>query len=328
MSTGKPRLVIHVGGQKCGSSALQGYLYTHRHVLAERGFVYVDRHFGADPGNCDSHNALLPWLRSCDESELLERASALASTHGGATFLLSSEGFCAVKHLTRYAARFALLQSVFDLELVLYARNQASIIHSGWHQWGIGQGLTFGEWVDHCLRIGFADWNRILGEYRRAAPDATIQLRVYDRAQLKGRDIVQDFCELTGVNYRTDDIGSRNANPSLCGSASIAMHSIAQEHAIDYRAVLKQLKKDAPAWAVQERKNRLCPSEMAAHIDAAYEPGNRELLERHGVAPAEQVALLSADLPAFTPLTDEERETAIEAAMTYLRAHRMLRREV
>lgn len=294
------RLILHVGGQKCGSSALQGYLFFNRFVLAKQGTLYVDRELGLDQGNCGSHNQMLPMLRNISPQDLGRRAHELARLAGNRDCIISSEGFCAVNKIDTHAARLAVLAAEFEAEIHIYVRNQINILYSGWHQWGIGQGLDFEAWVDHALGKGFADWNRILGAYERAIPAARFHVHVYDRRALLEGDIVTDFTSAADIPLLQTAV--RANNPSINDVATQALLELSQASKIDIPAAIMKLKKGAPGWAVDKSGNFACGPGTSARIADHYRAANDDFLGRHGVAAEDQNIFHAPRMPPYVEM--------------------------
>lgn len=311
------KLVIHVGGQKCGSSALQGYLFHGRRKLAAKGLYYIDRHLGLDLDECESHNRLLGHLRNLPDGEVEKRARFLGAQAEGKTLVLSSEGFCSVRQLDQHARKLALICAHVNPEIHIYVRSQLNVIYSGWHQWGLQRGMSFQEWVDHALDIGFADWNRIIAKYEQAIPNAVFHVHVYDRHALIDGDIVRDFVLKAAIPLVETTSTRRNLSISVLTAQVLS--EISEERGVDLARVIQILKKSAPAWAVGDTRNFVCPDKTASAIKERYLDGNEELFRRYNLPMRDRLIFHGSSIARFERLQRDELARVKLEAEQFLR---------
>lgn len=118
------RLTLHIGTDKAGSTAIQSHLALNREWLAAHG-VYVPRSFlGPNNGHAELFQN---W--SVEALEQLSTELEVAAAQDFAQALLSWEG------LNFYPAteikKLALAFRSFDIRVVMYLREQAEIVQSG-----------------------------------------------------------------------------------------------------------------------------------------------------------------------------------------------------
>jgi len=208
-STGRV-VVLHIGGEKTGSTTLQSTLGLNRAELAKRGILYSRTAGG-------TNHILLPLHATAGEgTEDLRAASGL---HRAATFtnfmarfpdVLRQEAEASGAHTLVYSSEhlssrirdgegvrrlWSVLGEIADeIRLVYYARPQEEVVVSAWSTMlksGSAEPfdpthlLTFDTLLDHA---GLVDrWGPFFA-------DSYWVFRPFQRAQLAGGDIVEDFC--------------------------------------------------------------------------------------------------------------------------------------
>jgi hypothetical protein len=236
------RCVLHIGTEKTGTTALQSALSGLRDSLSEQGMFYA----GA-PGDLNSRRlaAVFTPFRVSDDflvrhdlaepekflawrdrtlSEFCDEIEAAGERHD--TYVLSSEHFSsrvltdeAVIELAQFlSTRFS------EVRVVCYLRRQDEMAVSR---------------INEGLRAGFPrrqfpttkgggrlpplyDYYGIFKRWSLAFGSASMHLRIFDRSELVGGDIVKDFSETQlGVPLDFDEEGAPNV--SLNANAQLAL---------------------------------------------------------------------------------------------------------
>lgn len=129
----KPRLILHIGTHKTGSSALQEVLEAERPALAAAGFLYgaTDRPPFAD---LPKHTSLFKALRRGEETFAAERAAIEEEVDrtGAHTLILSEEGLSSPYALA--FDRIGGLSDRFEIEIICYLRRPDRFAESLWNQ--------------------------------------------------------------------------------------------------------------------------------------------------------------------------------------------------
>lgn len=302
MTAGRSRVVLHIGGQKCGSSALQGYLFFGRYKLAAAGIIYLDMDLGTDPGRAKSHSALIPdlvrggpdWVRKC--------LAALDWQDPDCCYVISSEGFCSMKTMAASSAALAPLAEFGDVHIVFYVRPQSEVIYSGWQQWGLD--FDFPRWVDDALRRDFANWNLIWKTWSAALPTARFTTRVFARDLFPEGDIVADFSRLTG--FPKVALGNRKkANPTFDDLTALALRSLAFENGLDPKQLMIAMKK-AGVELPRSPANLVLSDESMHVITAHYAGDNEQFLELSGMDAPMIERFRQSRIPPMEPIAEDE----------------------
>lgn len=212
-----PKLVLHVGAHKTGTTFLQSTFFDNRAVLAEHGIHYPDM------GPNKAHHVLgAPWLNMKELDKAVKKQGGteaiwdrFLSTYGTSdgTVFISSESFSRGGNNSVNIPELASRLSVFDDIQVLYTlRDQAELAQSAWLQVSKNSRVLSvnpyvteimtnhrrgGIWYDHNLA-----YDHLLTGFR---PD---QITLLDYAKLTASDggIVGAFLDLLGCNLKASDL--------------------------------------------------------------------------------------------------------------------------
>lgn len=151
----RPTIVVHVGMQKAGSTAIQHWLRENGDLLGRHGYVLVVGRPGDGPQLLDvgpysrgpaSSGSVASLLRAPETKapavhELAEALGRLANEYGGV--VISGEALS--QFLSRWdpsvVARLHDLADVHDVRVAQYVRPQHTALEAGWRQWGFRSGL-------------------------------------------------------------------------------------------------------------------------------------------------------------------------------------------
>jgi hypothetical protein len=218
----KPKLYLHIGRPKTGSTALQSFLYRNREVLARQGVCYPEtgRYQRA------SHKLSLVYLPKLADSEAVKGISAdklyadLATeilNSGLGTAVISSEHFWLMNPKDIPAS----LREQFDIKIVAYVRRQDEVLVSSFIQEVKGGNLSIdidlNDYISDNGRLNLLDYDQVLQRWAGVFGQQNIQVRLYETlAEQHG--IERDLLQLIGVASVTDLIFSdirRNVSPPL-----------------------------------------------------------------------------------------------------------------
>ena len=242
------RLILHVGTEKTGSTAIQQHLLINRETLAERG-VHLCRSLGG--GN---HRALVAafmppdtlddFLRAQNLADAEQRAvwaagvldgfaaevAAAKADAGMETVVVSSEHFHSrllePDSVTRLAT---FLDGLFtDVSVICYLRRQDQMALSFY-----SQKLRAGFVPPEILPLSkvrrradslppYFDFDSLLHRWSEAFGASRVRPRLYQTESFAGGDVVEDFFQTAGLGV-PDSRLPRAANPSLCRASQVAL---------------------------------------------------------------------------------------------------------
>ncbi|MEL7098466.1 MAG: hypothetical protein AAGM84_06515 [Pseudomonadota bacterium] len=213
-----PQVILHIGGPKCGSSALQSALSAapdhgaYRYVAARmhrgalrplRGFL-LRRRALASPFQYVS----FPNFMRIEDPETVHHAITDAIRRGlnkGYVPILSNEGWCTwPDHFARILADLGNPPT----DIVCYVRPPTDWINSAYWQWGLWSHQNLGRWLDQGnIRYNFHE------KLPAFAAIPNVRLRV----QRPQPDVVAKFAGLYGLKVPAVGTANGTAPTSLIG---------------------------------------------------------------------------------------------------------------
>jgi hypothetical protein len=218
----KPRLILHIGIGKTGSSAIQAALRRGRSQLLRQHVLIPDDELGGGTRVVGVQSMFFERLHPVDAARIeyvtrrLEALRRLAARRGAHTVVVSAENLI---NRREFASLFSQARELFDIEVVAYVRRQDDFIIAAWSQWYFKTSPDFRAWCD-TVKGRFGDWDRVLTDWEQVLGDVKYSVRVYDRERLVDNDVVADFFATIGVS--TDQLtgGKRVlAKPSVIDRA-------------------------------------------------------------------------------------------------------------
>lgn len=190
----KPRLVLHIGMHKTGSTSLQRFFVRNRILLRALG-IHYPKATGADGRRLPKHNDIfLAVSHEMDHdgaphptlgpsaARIREVAQHL---HPGRVTLLSAEGFSG--HKPGFAKAFAPLAEVADVRVVCFLRRQDDWIKSFYKQMVISREVretrTFDEFFALPRTRRHLDYAKILRRWANAFGSENIRVLIYPPRQ-------------------------------------------------------------------------------------------------------------------------------------------------
>ncbi|WP_413718516.1 hypothetical protein [Silicimonas sp. MF1-12-2] len=199
-SQDKPRVILHIGGAKCGSSAIQAYLALNRDVLAGRGVAVP----GVAMDFLSEVTGEQIWffedaVTSGDLPRIEMRLRSLcreAAERGFDSVVVSAENICNHPQL---APLLAGVLSDTEVRIVFYIRRQDDFLISSWQQWNLKRFASLEEFLS--ARVGRdAGWLRMIAAWADAFGDDRVTVRPFLRSALRNGDVIDDFFENIGMS--------------------------------------------------------------------------------------------------------------------------------
>lgn len=211
------RLIVHVGANKTGSSAVQRFLALNITALRAEGIIVPDNEFRVAEKVPGYHVwGFAELLKNPPEGRrrLEEAVTGIEEAHTGASaILLSAENLAANPAAP---SLFEGLVERYDVRVVMYIRRQDEYILSSWQQWYSKIQADFWAWVVSVVgELG--DWRAYLQNWETVVPRERITVRLYERPKLEGGDVIADFHGLLGVSRPFDEFAypQNTVNPSF-----------------------------------------------------------------------------------------------------------------
>lgn len=205
----RPRVVVHIGATKTGSTYLQHLMETNRPALMREGVWYpevglfwqlVRPHKQA--GHSEITRAAVQGQPGIKDH--IERGLALMGDRIH-TIVLSSEAFFLQENASRIANYFA----DYDVEMVVYLRRQDEWANAQYAEFVAGGAVGrvdvgFAEWLADPTTVGRLDYHANLERWAEVIGRDKITARLFDKAAFKGGDLLTDFAAATDLPVLLD----------------------------------------------------------------------------------------------------------------------------
>lgn len=299
------KLILHAGRHKTGTTTLQDFLYGNSEFLLQHNYNYPryglkgsgHHRIGAALTRANIKSLGVDVVKALDDHRT--NLHQVLDTHSS-DLIISSEAFqnCDPRVVKDFF-------SDFDTEVVIYLREEMGYLISSYAQ--KVQASRYTGSIEEYFESTFKDnYGRFVSGWDREFGDK-LQLRVYERGELVGRDIVLDF--MSGVlGFDQEKVAAHyqknNANPTLTRAlleykrAVNRCAPLREEHARLFFHALSAL-------ARSEDSGKLTlPQGLVDRMRHKYEESNTAIARKYFnrdrlFAPFEQNA--SAELPEITP---------------------------
>ena len=222
----RPRVFLHIGGAKCGSSAIQAYLARNRDMLAGRGLAVpgIALDFASDTTG-EQIWFFEDAMTAGDLSLIATKFRALLNAverKGFRDVVVSAENICNHPSLAPFLAETL---SDAEVKVVFYVRRQDDFLISSWQQWNLKRFDSVESFL--TARMGQdARWLTMITPWAEAFGDASITVRPFLRSRLRNGDVIDDFFDVIGVSQEGLLPLARNANPSFDEALARLAHRV------------------------------------------------------------------------------------------------------
>ncbi len=192
----KPRLYLHIGHPKTGTTSIQSCLLANRNALRQAGILVPETGFemGAHHGFADNFYSVRRLASQAARNE--DRLRREVARSGCRTVVLSSEGF-----IQENPARLAgLLGPAFEPFVVYYIRRQDLTAESVYAQRVRSFIHLLVPPIEAVLPALIPHYRRHLVRFGQAFDPAHILVRPFEKAAFQGGDLVTDFLTLIGAD--------------------------------------------------------------------------------------------------------------------------------
>ena len=226
-SIDEPDLILHIGGAKCGSSAIQAYLAQNSTALAGRGIGVPGTALDFESDVTGEQiwmfeNAATHGLHASALCDKVARLFDNATERGISRIVLSAENICNHPALACVLADATRDRSV---QIVFYVRRQDDFLISSWQQWHLKLYDTVEAFLaDRVGRLGC--WMTMIEPWAKAFGDDAIAVRPFTRSHLKDGDVVADFFDCIGISQNELVPLARPANPSFDEALARLAHRV------------------------------------------------------------------------------------------------------
>ncbi len=282
----RPKLILHIGFGKCGSTALQRFMLGAQDQLRAQGVVLVDETLG-HPGRGRAKSvaqtplsALLTQVGARRQiTTALRSVARKMEEHGDTAAILSCES---LSNASEYAELFGSLHGAFDIRVLAYVRPQEDLLPSYWKQSGLVHGRSLDEFIALRMRQGDPNYWHRLNAWMALVGHGRVSVGSLRRTALKNGDLIEDFCHRLDLPFDMlrDAIPTAQANPSfdhhILTVLQQAPHVLGGQN---LGLLFNYFEETLPQSAFEHGRNPLT-QEQRAQIHAHYETQNRMLVKR------------------------------------------------
>lgn len=238
-------IYFHIGMPKTGTTAIQYFLLRNKTKLEELsvGF-YTPETGGKRQKTANAYYLFMHFMIEAKVFNFTDRSEIVSMYYQGLReyakgynrLILSEEQFWkeGLKRKEIWQFAYDEIHKIIDEECVIhpvvYLRRQDDWILSMWKQTIVS--FPFDTWtIDELMEeertLDFCNYNEKLKDIENVFGSDTIIVRVYDRKQFKGDNILTDFLESIGIEWRDEFVFSEQLyNPSITLDAAHALNLI------------------------------------------------------------------------------------------------------
>ena len=204
----KPRIVIHIGTTKTGTTFLQNLMEHNRPALLRAGVWYPEVGLfwqAGRPHKQAGHSEFTPAAVHGRPALRDHIEAGLAHMRGRVhTIVLSSEAFFLQDRAPEIASYF----DGYEVEMVVYLRRQDEWANAQYCEFVAGGAVgrvevPIGDWLNEARTRSRLDYRRVLAAWAERIGQDNLHVRVYEPGQMIAGDLVEDFAAATGLGVLT-----------------------------------------------------------------------------------------------------------------------------
>lgn len=233
----RPKLTLHIGTEKTGSTSIQEFLHLNRKRLQKQGFAFLESigytnhnflamaHVSEDKAIEPVNSLDLddPHQRKVWKENLLNAFKEEVANLGDhiKTVIISSEHFSSIlDNIKEVEALNDLFSNYFSsITVIVYLRRQDLIAVSRRSTAYLAGHSSKQSDFEELEQIPFYNYYKLLNMWKEAMPGALIIPRAFDSAEFIDHSLICDFTVCAGINNTSDFKQPKVLNVSLAKSA-------------------------------------------------------------------------------------------------------------
>jgi len=278
------KLVVHCGLHKTGSSAIQDFLFDNAQLINNsKNYKLFSEN---KKGSVQSRN-LSSWVDHSSVNQSSARVhkefytSLLASAENNKTLIVSSEAFSWLLEDNEVMSFYDNLKTIFDeIKVIFYLRRQDKLALShfsqrakAYHREGTFYSTTeknFLPYMDSNAKKYF-DYNNRINLFCNNFGEENIIVRIFDKADLKNGDVVEDFKGL----LQLDIPHKKKLQNKAFGFEQVKFHEELIKRHIPQSSLLWKV-----ATNINSTRKVSCNKSEAFNFYMQFDGGNKELNKR------------------------------------------------
>ena len=291
----KPRIVVHIGASKTGSTSLQHLMDINRPALLRKGIWYPEVGVFWQPGRPRKQSGHSRFVKAAADGDPALRdyiESGLAGMDGRIhTVVLSSEGF----FLDARAPEIASYFEGYPFEMVVYLRRQDEWANAQYAEFVAGGAVgrvdvPFQRWLKGRETQARLDYRIPITAWATRIGAENVRVRVFERGQMQDGDLIADFAAvadlppLLGLPPLPDEL----QNVGRLSAAHVELIRLFNIRRFRGKSRYFRFIEEATAALIAWRDSRGLPmpkpwipdADQAEAIMAGCAEGNREIAQR------------------------------------------------
>ena len=279
----RPRLVLHIGTHKTGTTAIQKTLQAHRDACLAQGVLYADTARAPWP-ELPKHTSVFQAAAHGDDAAQHRERDALArefDASGAHTLVLSEEGLSEpLPHLARFFGPWA---ERFTIRVVCLLRRQDLFVESLYSQFVREAARRearplrlFVRARSVQARLDYAQWLQPWGDL----PGAELVVRDFD-AVVRGPGLVAGFLDAAGLRLAPLPEAAANRSPDMRVALALQRLNLARRD-VNLPGLLRAAQQLGAEGRFAPLRHLLGRDERLRLLQT-WAPANERLAERHGV---------------------------------------------
>jgi hypothetical protein len=274
------RLLLHIGANKTGSSAIQTFLRLNAAALRGLGYLVPDRELGVSDRVTGEHVFVFQEMfNRSDRLGLEARLRALLKSNAKVV-IISAENLS-------NEANFQFFNKILtgiDCKVILYIRRQDELLTSSWQQWYSKTEADINAWLVLALQQ-FGHWLRCIEGWELAVGAGNVVVRVFQRSDLTNTDVVDDFIDVAGIEapekpfVRSSELINPSYSDVITKLVSGSKVLFANAHDNDFYKMVEDLTGDH--YVAQKRRVSLISAQQRDKIIEFYRLENEAVCRRY-----------------------------------------------
>lgn len=261
--SGRPKLVLHIGRHKCGTSSLQRFLSANGDALRAHGYHYPTAHRQPYAHHPVAH-------AYAGDAPAVDTAAFWRDVASSPASIVSSEAFQNID-----PSRLAPDLEAFDVTVVAYFREPLDYLLSSYAQ-KVKAGNTDVTLEDYAAHF-HVPYHDFATAWQKALPQASFKAGLFERAHLARADVRHDFLIRCGLREAALDAfvyPDEDGNPSIGGDLLEVVRALVP-HKAAFGSAWWQLYAAVQQLALADARHRERPP-MPADVQQAVRQRHRE----------------------------------------------------
>jgi hypothetical protein len=311
------RLILHIGANKTGSSAVQEFLRLNVAALRKLNYIVPDRELGMSDRVTGEHVFAFQEMFDKSNRSALESTLRALMSSGAKAVLMSAENLS-------NGANFQFFNKILpsmDCKVILYIRRQDELLTSSWQQWHSKVETDINAWLILALQQ-YGHWLRCIDGWEQAAGAGNVAVRVYQKSDLTNGDVVDDYLGVAGIDtpetpfVRSTELVNPSFSDVITQITGGSKFLFANSHDSNFYKMVQDLTGDH--YMSQKRKISLISPRQREKIIEFFRPQNETVCRRF--FPNRPRLFDPVDHSKYQYLTDEElnrRQLEFLASLVY-----------